>query len=141
VHWEPLLAEPLFLAVPAAHRLARRRAVPLSEAAEDDFVMLRPSWDLRSRIDELCTAAGFEPRVQFEVDDLPAVQGFVAAGLGVGVVPAPPRPGGSRTGTEELVRLSDPAARREVGLAWSRERRLLPSAELFRRHVLGVSED
>jgi LysR family transcriptional regulator, transcription activator of glutamate synthase operon len=136
VHWEPLLFEPMFLAVPPGHRLARRTEVHLSEAAGDDFVMLRRSWELRSRVEELCAAAGFEPRVRYEVDDLPAVQGFIAAGLGVGVVPAPATPRGARTGVEKLLRLSDPEARREVGLTWSRERRLLPSAELFRQHVL-----
>jgi LysR family transcriptional activator of glutamate synthase operon len=65
------------------------------------------------------------------------VRGFVAAGLGVAVVPAPldeVTPTGH--GTERLVPLSDPAAFREVGLAWSASRRLLPSADLFRRHVL-----
>jgi LysR family transcriptional regulator, transcription activator of glutamate synthase operon len=136
VHWEPLLFEPLFLAVSPTHRLAHRKEVDLVEAAEDDFVMLRGSWELRSRVEELCAAAGFDPRVRYEVDDLPAIQGFVAAGLGVGIVPAPSRPGAVRTGVEKLVPLSDPDARREVGLTWSRERRLLPSAELFRQHVL-----
>ncbi len=73
----------------------------------------------------------------FEEDDIPVVRGFVAAGLGVAIVPALPAelppPGG---GAERLVRLTDPGAFRDVGLAWSRNRRLLPSAELFRRHVL-----
>ncbi|MDX6324452.1 MAG: hypothetical protein QOK15_806 [Nocardioidaceae bacterium] len=141
VRWEPLLLEPLVLAVPPTHRLARRKQVALAEAADDDFVMLRRTWDLRSRVDELCSTAGYSPRVAFEVDDLAAVQGFVAAGLGVGLVPAPPASGGAasggaRSGAERLVELSDPGAEREVGLAWSSERRLLPSAELFRQHVV-----
>ena len=42
-------------------------------------------------------------------------------------------------GAEHLVRLTDPGAFRDVGLAWSKNRRLLPSAELFRRHVLDVT--
>jgi DNA-binding transcriptional LysR family regulator len=36
-----------------------------------------------------------------------------------------------------LVRLEDDGAYRDVGIAWPRNRRMLPSAELFRRHVLG----
>jgi len=137
VRWEPLLLEPLVLTVPETHRLARRERAALSEVAGDDFVMLRSSWDLRARVDELCEAAGFKPRVAFEVDDLAAVQGFVTNGLGVGVVPGPTTPVRAGARGERLVRLSDPGADREVGLAWSRERRLLPSAELFRQHVLG----
>jgi DNA-binding transcriptional LysR family regulator len=98
----PLLVEPLVLAVPTAHPLAGRALVALCEAAGDDFVMLPRTWDLRSRVEELCVAAGFEPRVSFEVDDLRAVQGFVVHGLGVAVVPAPAAPGGARTCAERF---------------------------------------
>lgn len=138
VRWERLFAQPLFLAVPRGHRLARRSEVSLADAAEEEFVMLRPSWELRSLSDQLCADAGFEPRVAFEVDDLPVVHGFVAAGLGVAIVPATegePQPVGAAAA---LVRLTDAGASRDVGVAWSRERRLLPSAELFRRHVLAL---
>jgi len=137
VRWQRLFAQPLFLAVPRRHRLAGRGEVSLSDAASEDFVMLRPSWELRALTDELCRGAGFEPRVAFEVDDLPVVHGFVAAGLGVAIVPASegePQPKGRAAA--KLVRLADPGASRDIGVAWSRERRLLPSADLFRRHVL-----
>ena len=67
------------------------------------------------------------------------MHGFVGAGLGVAIVPAThgePKPAGPTAG--RLVRLTDPHASRDVGVAWSRERRLLPSADLFRRHVLAA---
>jgi LysR family transcriptional regulator, transcription activator of glutamate synthase operon len=139
VEWQRLFQQPLCLAVPPGHALAGRAEVALAEAAEEDFVLLRPSWELRTLADELCAQAGFTPRVVFEDDDIPVLRGFVAAGLGVSIVPALPaevRQAGS--GAEHLVRLTDPGAFRDVGLAWSKNRRLLPSAELFRRHVLGV---
>ena len=134
VHWERLFAQPLYLALPRAHRLARRREVSLAEASDEDFVMLRPSWELRTQSDKLCARAGFDPRVAFEVDDLSVVHGFVSQGLGVAIVPAtqtkPADP------AARLVPLTDPQASRDVGIAWSEERRMLPSADLFRRHVL-----
>ena len=139
VRWERLFAQPLHLAVPRGHALSRRREVSLAEASGEDFVMLRPTWELRALSDELCAHAGFEPRVAFEVDDLPVVHGFVSAGLGVAIVPATqgePQPAGPTA--PRLVRLTDPNASRDVGVAWSRERRLLPSADLFRKHVLAT---
>ena len=137
VHWERLLSQPLALAVPSGHRLAGRPKISLAEAADSDFVMLRPPWALRQLTGELCSQAGFEPRVAFEGDDLSVVRGLVAAGLGVAVVPrAADERSDDRPGSERLIRLSDPGAFREVGLAWSTERRILPSAELFRQHVL-----
>jgi LysR family transcriptional activator of glutamate synthase operon len=139
VHWQRLFAQPLLLAVPPGHALAGRAEVSLSDAAGEDFVMLRRSWELRTLTEELCAAAGFEPRVPFECDDLPVVRGFVAAGLGVAIVP------GTDSGPESdgadgvrLVPITDDGASRDVGLAWSETRRLLPSAELFREHVLAA---
>jgi DNA-binding transcriptional LysR family regulator len=35
----------------------------------------------------ICRAAGFEPRVSFESDDYLTVQGLVAAGVGVALIP------------------------------------------------------
>ncbi len=140
VSWERLFSQPLLLAVPLVHRLAGRDEVSLTEVADEPFVMLRPGWELRALCDDLCRLAGFEPRVEFEGDDLPVVRGFVAAGLGVAIVPEMKGEElGGHPGRDELLRLipiEDQGADREVGLAWSGSRRLLPSAELFRQHVL-----
>jgi LysR family transcriptional regulator, transcription activator of glutamate synthase operon len=129
--------EPLRLAVPREHRLAGPPRVRLADAAAEPFMGLGPASALRRLTDELCAAAGFRPEVIFEGDDLSNVRGFVAAGLGVAVVPAP------RAGSPEAVagpvvyrELGDPGAVREIWLTWSAERRLLPAAELFRRHVI-----
>jgi DNA-binding transcriptional LysR family regulator len=126
--------------VPPGHALAGRSEIALSEVADDEFVMLRPSWELRSLSDELCAAAGFVPRVAFECDDLAVARGFVAAALGVAIVPGADAPTDTDgPGGVRLLPLTDEGAFRDVGLAWSETRRLLPSAELFRQHVLATS--
>ena len=38
-------------------------------------------------LERACQAAGFEPRVAFQSDDYVAIQGFVAAGVGVCLIP------------------------------------------------------
>ncbi len=136
VHWEPLLSQPLVLVVPGGHPLAGRAEASLAEVGDDAFVMLRPSWALRILTDDLCRAAGFRPHVAFEGDDLSVVTGFVRAGLGVAVVPAVEAPGGGDPQGESFVPLTDDGAHRDVGIAWSERRRLLPAGELFREHVL-----
>jgi LysR family transcriptional regulator, transcription activator of glutamate synthase operon len=137
LRWRPFLTEPLVAAVPRAHPLADRASIRLEELAQERFVGLRPAQALRRLTDELCEAAGFAADVVFESGDLSTVQGFVSAGLGVAVVPAPrsrsPYAGG---GAVAYLPLDDPRASRQVGVVWSAERRLLPSAEAFRRHVL-----
>ncbi len=129
--------EPLRLALRRDHPLAARKQAGLAEVADEPFVSLRPTSALRQLGDELCERAGFQPEVVFEGDDLSTVRGFVAAGLGVAIVPAP------RAGTLEAAagplaycEITDPGAVRELTLAWSAERRLLPAADLFRRHVM-----
>ena len=136
VTWERLFTQPLVLAVSLDHRLAGRTDVALEEVDDEDFVMLRPSWELRAQTDALCRAAGFTPRSAFESDDLAVVRGFVAAGLGVAVVPADGFAPGETQGRERHLRITDAGAHREVGMAWPSERRLLPSAQLFRQHVI-----
>jgi DNA-binding transcriptional LysR family regulator len=136
LRWRPLLAESLQLAVPPGHVLGERDSVGLAEVADEPFVVLRPAFALRRTGDELCRRAGFAPRIAFEGDDLSTVLGFVAAGLGIAVVPTP-RPGRGRSsaGVRHLD-LLDAGATREIGIAWPAERRLLPAAENFRTHVV-----
>ena len=124
--------------MPSGHRLARRALIPLAEVSSEPFIMLRPTSLLRQRCEDLCQEAGFRPTLGFEGDDLPTVRGFVAAGLGVAIVPA------LREGSPDAVigplhylEIADPQAVRGIGLTWSTERRLLPAAELFREHAIG----
>lgn len=137
-HWARLAVEPLSLAVPVGHPLADRDTpLDLSETADEPFVLFRPGSALRERTDELATRAGFTPQLAFACDDLATARAFVAAGLGVAVLPPGPT---SRTDTSparlRYLPLTDRLAVREIGLAWSEERQMLPAARLFHRHVL-----
>ncbi len=137
VHTRLIALEPLRLALPREHPLAGRSRLRLADVAGEPFISLRPASALRRLTDELCEQAGFRPDVIFEGDDLSNVRGFVAADLGVAIVPAP------RAGSPEAVpgpvtylEIADPGAVREIYLTWSAERRLLPATDLFRRHVI-----
>lgn len=140
VRWHTLLTQPLWLAVPQDDPLATSTEVGLSQVADAPFVMLRTPSLLRRQTAELCMQAGFSPMVSFEGDDIQTLRGFVGAGLGVAVVPAlyqlSPDPIG---GAVHHLRITDPGASREIGLGWSTERKTLPSAELFRQHIIDRS--
>jgi LysR family transcriptional regulator, transcription activator of glutamate synthase operon len=131
-----VMVEPLRLALRGDHPLAARGEIGLAEVADEPFVSLGRMSALRRLGDELCERAGFRPEVVFEGEDLSTVRGFVAAGLGVAIVPAP-RAGSPEAapGPLRYLEITDPGAARELVLSWSADRRLLPSAELFRRHV------
>jgi LysR family transcriptional regulator, transcription activator of glutamate synthase operon len=129
--------EPLRLALPRDHPLGQQQQIALADLAEERFISLSPTSALRRLTDSLCEEAGFEPDVVFEAEDLSTVRGFVAAGLGVAIVPAP-RAGSPEAATGPLLYrdITDAGAVREITLTWSAERRLLPAADLFRRHVI-----
>jgi DNA-binding transcriptional LysR family regulator len=131
--------EPLRLALPATHPLAARpgKGIRLADVAAESFIGLRPTSALRQLGDDLCAAAGFRPKVVFEGDDLSNVQGLVAAGLGVAIVPAP-RVGSPVAGPGPVLYLPilDEGAERDIYLTWPADKPLLPAPELFRRHVI-----
>jgi LysR family transcriptional activator of glutamate synthase operon len=140
VKGQRLMDEPLRLAVPSNHRLAAQTHVRLADAAAEPFLMLRRTSLLRRTSNELCQEAGFTPSVSFEGEDIHTLRGFVAAALGVAIVPAP---GGAASdagsGPVRYLEITDVRATREISLAWSAERRLLPASQLFRDHVVDLA--
>ncbi|MEU5278656.1 LysR family transcriptional regulator [Streptomyces asoensis] len=82
-----LLDDPYLAVLPRGHRLAGRRSVRLAELAEEAFVGSEwPGPCLDAQLDA-CAAAGFRPGFVVQSEDHMTAQGFVAAGLGVSLVP------------------------------------------------------
>ena len=81
--------EPVVVALPAAHPLARRDAVPLAELAGEPWLLVpaRVPSRLRNIALGAAAAAGFTPRVAQEARELDALVALVSAGLGVTLVP------------------------------------------------------
>lgn len=82
-----LLDDPLHLALPAEHRLANRRKLRLEDLREESWIQTSAAGPCARHVVRSCHAAGFEPRVSFESDDYQTVQGLVAAGVGVALIP------------------------------------------------------
>ena len=82
-----LLEDPLFLALPRDHPLSRRRKLRLADLREEAWVQTASASPCARYVVRSCHAAGFEPRVSFESDDYQTVQGLVAAGVGVALIP------------------------------------------------------
>ena len=87
---EPLHTEQLIAAIPPRHRLAGKNQVSLASLAHEGFVLTSrehvPVYhDIVLR---MCRQAGFVPNALHEVDHLYMLMGFIAAGCGVGLVPA-----------------------------------------------------
>ncbi|AMM19417.1 hypothetical protein AX769_03760 [Frondihabitans sp. PAMC 28766] len=115
--WLPVGRQAFVLVVPRGHALAEVGAVDVSDVSGEPFLVLDRRFDARQRADALCAAAGFSPRVVLEADDLTTVRGYVAAGLGVAILPAD----GALSPRTVSVPLTDPDAHRSFGLTWDGE--------------------
>ncbi|HEV7136480.1 MAG TPA: LysR family transcriptional regulator [Steroidobacteraceae bacterium] len=81
--------EPLVVAVPSGHPLARRRQIDLGALAGETFILypraVRPG--LADAVVAACEAAGFTPKVGQYAPQLSSTINLVAASLGISLVP------------------------------------------------------
>ncbi len=82
-----LLQDPLYLALPRAHRLAERKRLRLEDLREEAWIQTSKDSPCARHVVRCCHAAGFEPHVSFQSDDYQTVQGLVGAGVGVALIP------------------------------------------------------
>ncbi|WP_109507848.1 LysR substrate-binding domain-containing protein [Nocardioides speluncae] len=81
----------LIVALPDGHRLAQRKRLRIADLRDEEFIVHpgRGRSVMSGLVATLCREAGFEPRVRQEVGETSTLVTFVAAGLGVAVVPEP----------------------------------------------------
>lgn len=82
-----LLEDPVYLLLAADHPLAERPRLALADLRDEPWVQFtQGGWASRAIVRAFHTA-GYDPRVVLETVDLLAVQGLVAAGVGITLVP------------------------------------------------------
>jgi DNA-binding transcriptional LysR family regulator len=83
-----LFDDPMYVAMRAGHPLAESPSLRLADFATEPWMLATTHTCPDSRLFlRACHAAGFEPRIAFQNDDYPAILGFVAAGVGVAMIP------------------------------------------------------
>jgi DNA-binding transcriptional LysR family regulator len=83
-----LLEDPMSVVLAEDHRLASKAKIRLKDLADEAWVQTTSSCPCGLIVADQCRAAGFEPHVAFESDDYLTVQGLVAAGVGVAMIPS-----------------------------------------------------
>lgn len=77
-----LASEPLRLACPEGHPLARRTQIQLADLAGERFVEFPAGWGNRASVDRLFDHAGLHREIAVEVADIPTAAELVRAGFG-----------------------------------------------------------
>ena len=115
-----LRSEPLVAVLPDSHALAASETIPLEQFEGEPFVTYPSHFRsvLHDAVEDACAAYGFKPVAAHEVAETATLVSFVAAGLGVSLVPASVS---NMTVRGAVYRpLSDDTTRVELAAAWRR---------------------
>jgi DNA-binding transcriptional LysR family regulator len=138
---EVLRSEPLLAVLPESHRLAKSEAIPLERLEGEPFITYPSHFRsvVHDAVEDACAAHGFEPLAAHEVAETSTLVSFVAAGLGVSLVPASVR---NMTVQGAVYRpLVRDTTQVELAVAWRRgdDRPVLERAlDVIRRRVQSV---
>ena len=86
---EHLLDDHMWVSLPVDHPLATRPTVDLIDLRDEDwmFACLSGTCADSNVVLRACQDAGFQPRIAYQSDDYFAIQGLVASGMGVALIP------------------------------------------------------
>jgi DNA-binding transcriptional LysR family regulator len=135
---EALHSEPLVAVLPETHPLADAAAVPLEQLEGEPFVTYPSHFRsvVHDAVEDACEAHGFRPVAAHEVGETATLVSFVAAGLGVSLVPASVR---NMTVAGAVYRpLVHDATRVELAAAWRRDDQrpvLVRALDVIRREL------
>ena len=84
-----LIDDPMYLALPKGHPMACRPRVRLQDFADETWIQESGAHSWCGGLHRsACVAAGFEPRIGFQSDDYNVVQGLIASGVGISLLPS-----------------------------------------------------
>ncbi|HTW11422.1 MAG TPA: LysR substrate-binding domain-containing protein, partial [Solirubrobacteraceae bacterium] len=129
-----LMRIPFVALVPATHPLASRRSVSLARLAAEDWVETPPGYGSRRQVERALAARGLTRRVVAEISAVPGIPAYVAAEIGISVIPEIIEPEGCA-----VLRVTDPIEPWTVSLATRRGGCARPLVgalvEVLRSHV------
>ena len=129
-----IMRQPLYLAVPEHHPLAKRESVCFEDFAREPIVMLDKPSSLRTQLDQVYAQHGLAPNVVFEVRECNAALQYVALRFGVSVLPQVPAMENEKV---VVIPVSDSGASfvRTVFFSWMKRWPLSPAARGVREYI------
>ena len=139
---EEIVQESCFAVLPSTHRLRSKPSLALRDLENEEFVSLPTSAGLRRQIDAIAAANGLSLKHTTVVEQFGTLFDFVAAAVGVAIVPASALPK-KRQYKVVIKPISSPAFVRRIGILRLRNRPLTPAAtgflDIFRPLFLSAS--
>lgn len=128
-----VLIEDLYVLVNKAHRLAYRKEINLKELDNEDFISFSDLTYFKRNIMQMFQKINIKPKIVFESNEDSTVAAFVAAGLGVAIIP--PIIG---VDFQQCVpiKISYPICQRTLCMAWKKNIYAYPAIKNFRDFVI-----
>ncbi|MBY0026315.1 LysR family transcriptional regulator [Priestia aryabhattai] len=138
IQWEYLWKDELYAYVPDTHSFGSRQVLSISELAHESFIALKKGYGSRTIFDQLFEEAEIVPNITFEGEEFLTVIGFVAAHLGVALLPE--IKGVDLRGIKKI-KLKEDTASRVIGIAWNKDKYLTPVAKKFQGFLIQYFKD
>lgn len=129
-----LFTENVHALLPANHPLAKAEKIHLTDLRNENFVLFPEGYILNKVAVDACRAAGFVPNITSEGEDMDALKGLVAAGVGITLLPESSMYDSTPRFTSK-VPIESPNIRRTVGVIYPTNRELAPSEQVFLKFV------
>jgi LysR family transcriptional activator of glutamate synthase operon len=123
-----LSSEELAVVMSPDHALAGTLPLTVRELAGQRLIGFEHGSSVRRLVDDAFAAAGVEPTIALEGNDLALVRSLVARGIGLAILP---RTFAELPGPPVVLRPLSPPLRMAVALWWRRGRHLSPAARAF----------
>lgn len=141
--YQTLLEEEICLAVPPDHPFAEDRekrsgGIRVSDLHDEHFIVLKKGQGFRQIALDLCSKAGFTPKIVFESANIETVQSLVAAGMGIAFVPHMVTRSKSSDFVPVYLNLANPRPTRTLVIASRKGRYLSKAAEAFISTLMDV---
>lgn len=114
--------------------------VSVSALREESFVSMKSGYSLNLTTFRLAQQAGFEPKIAIQASSLHALLGFVAAEIGVAIVPRDAVQLENKAGFVRVSRLI-PRTYRRLAMVYHNARDMSPEATMFMNYVRSYAED
>lgn len=125
-----LFSESIHALLPANHPFAKRERLNLSDLRNEKFVLFPEGYILHKVAIDACKSVGFVPNVKSEGEDMDALKGLVAAGIGVTLLPDSSINDNIPRFTVK-VPIDNPQITRTVGVIYPINRDMAPSEQVF----------
>jgi DNA-binding transcriptional LysR family regulator len=86
LEFQPYLPNPMVVVAPADHRFADRKAIPLADIADENFIMRERGAGTRIAVEEKFASAGLDIKVGMELGNNESIKQGITGGLGIAVL-------------------------------------------------------